>query len=70
MEEAKALLEENGWSLFGDWWASTEDGSEEMYNRNYAHCENDAHEGMDFMFDENGAISEISWYWNSEGYYW
>ena len=69
-EEAKALLEEKGWYLFGNQWASEESGDEEMYDEDSAFCQNDAHEEMEFRFDENCMITEISWNWNQEDYDW
>lgn len=69
-EEARAILEEKGWYLFGNQWATEESDDEEMYDEDSAFCQNDAHEEMEFRFDENGVITEISWNWNQEDYDW
>lgn len=68
-EEAKAILEEKGWYLFGNQWPTEESDDEEMYDEDSAICQNDAHEEMEFRFDEDGVITEISWNWNQEDYY-
>ena len=62
--------------LLGDQWTSEESDSEELvdteeeiFDEDFAVCQNDKHEEMMFRFDETGAITEISWNWNLEDYH-
>ena len=60
-EEAKTMLEENGWTLWGDQWTA-----EETDDSDIASAENDSNVGLYFRFDENGVITEIHWRQNED----
>ena len=60
-EEAKTMLEENSWTLWGDQWTA-----EETDDSDIASAENDSNVGLYFRFDENGVITEIHWRQNED----